>query len=244
MSDQILIVDDEEEIRDIVRTLLEMNGFGVVEAQNVEELNAKIAEQDFSLIILDIGLPESDGLTAMKKLRLQYDIPIVLLTGKGDVIDKVIGLELGADDYITKPFHSHELIARIKSVLRRSHLSNNQPVEPSAENATISFNDWSINTGAQRLFNPDNEEVQLTSHEFSILHALIKAAGRALSREQLLDSVATGRGEYAPYDRSLDVMIAKIRKKLGDNPKKPQFIKTIRQSGYMFIGEIKRDKNK
>lgn len=237
MSKKILIVDDEEDIRDIVGTLLEMNGFEAFEAKNVKELNQQISLHSFSLIILDIGLPESDGLTAMKKLRLNHDIPIVLLTGKGDVIDKVIGLELGADDYITKPFHSHELIARIKTVLRRTSI-NDGSATASSSSGNYFFNNWSINTSTQRLFDPDNNEVQLTSHEFSILNALIQAGGRTLSREQLLDSVATGRSEYEPYDRSLDVMIAKIRRKLGDDPKKPRFIRTIRHSGYMFIAEV------
>lgn len=241
MSETILIVDDEEEIRDIVRTLLEMNGFNVVEAKNAAELNHHIMKQPLSLIILDIGLPESDGLTEMKKLQSEHDIPIVLLTGKGDVIDKVIGLELGADDYITKPFHSHELIARIKTVLRRTSKNDHPAPDPYSKSRIIEFNQWSIDLTTQRLYNPNSEEIQLTGHEFSILNALIQSAGRTLSREQLLDRVASGRGEYEPYDRSLDVMIAKIRRKLGDNPKQPEFIKTIRHSGYMFIADLTKN---
>jgi len=235
MSDLILVVDDEEDMRDIVRTLLEINGFNVLEASSAEEMFDKIDTNDISLIILDIGLPESDGLTAMKETRLNNDIPIVLLTGKGDVIDKVLGLELGADDYITKPFHSHELIARIKSVLRRA----NPPVDVKKNELerapVVRFAGWELNISSQRLVNPEGQEKTITSHEFSILQALIEAAGRTLSREQLLDSVSSGRREYLPFDRSLDVMVAKIRKKLGDDPKNPRFIKTIRQTGYMFI---------
>ncbi|MBT6035831.1 MAG: response regulator [Kordiimonadaceae bacterium] len=115
MSDLILIVDDEEDLREVVRALLELNGFRVIEAENANEMFSQVKENDISLILLDIGLPENDGLSALKKMRPDSDIPIVLLTGKGDVIDKVVGLELGADDYITKPFHSHELIARVKT---------------------------------------------------------------------------------------------------------------------------------
>lgn len=238
MSDLILVVDDEEDMRDIVRTLLEINGFDVIEAASAEEMFNKIDTHDVSLIILDIGLPESDGLTAMKKARLKNDIPIVLLTGKGDVIDKVLGLELGADDYITKPFHSHELIARIKSVLRRTSPTP-EPEKSTEEKPTvIQFSGWKLNVSSQRLVDPAGQEVVITSHEFFILQTLIKAAGRTLSREQLLDSVSSGRREYLPFDRSLDVMIAKIRKKLGDDPKKPEFIKTIRQTGYMFIATV------
>lgn len=238
MSDLILVVDDEEDMRDIVRTLLEINGFNVLEAASAEEMFDKIDTHDISLIILDIGLPESDGLTAMKETRLKNDIPIVLLTGKGDVIDKVLGLELGADDYITKPFHSHELIARIKSVLRRANPSNDTKKNETDKTSVVKFAGWELNVNSQRLLNPQRQEITITSHEFSILHALIEAAGRTLSREQLLDCVSSGRREYLPFDRSLDVMVAKIRKKLGDDPKKPKFIKTIRQTGYMFIASL------
>ncbi len=241
MLESILIVDDEEDILDIVSTLLEMNGFNSIEAKNADEMYKKIEQHNISLIILDIGLPESDGLTVLKKIRSELDIPVILLTGKGDVIDKVVGFELGADDYITKPFHSHELIARIKTVLRRT---KNQQIgnEPSNSlNEIIYFNEWSLDPNSQRVFNPQKQEVVFTSHEFSILLALIISASRALTREQLLDSVGTSRGEYSPYDRSLDVMIAKIRKKLGDNPKKPRFIRTVRQAGYMFIAKVERE---
>lgn len=238
MSGLILVVDDEEDMRDIVRTLLELNGFDVIEAANAEEMFTQVDTHKISLIILDIGLPESDGLTAMKETRLKYDIPIVLLTGKGDVIDKVLGLELGADDYITKPFHSHELIARIKTVLRRSSKPVLSKSDDLSKKNHVSFNGWKLDPNSQRLTNPSNEEIAITSHEFTILYTLIEAAGRTLTRDQLLDKVSDGRRDYSPFDRSLDVMIAKLRKKLGDNPQKPQFIRTIRQSGYMFIAEL------
>ena len=144
MSDLILIVDDEEDLREVVRALLELNGFRVIEAENANEMFSQVKENDISLILLDIGLPENDGLSALKKMRPDSDIPIVLLTGKGDVIDKVVGLELGADDYITKPFHSHELIARVKNVLRRA----SAPKSPEAKNnntgAVITFNGWKM----------------------------------------------------------------------------------------------------
>lgn len=238
MSDLILVVDDEEDMRDIVRTLLEINGFNVLEASSAEEMFDKIATNDVSLIILDIGLPESDGLTAMKETRLNNDIPIVLLTGKGDVIDKVLGLELGADDYITKPFHSHELIARIKSVLRRANPPVDVKKNELERTSLVRFEGWELNISSQRLVDPERQEKTITSHEFFILQALIEAAGRTLSREQLLDSVSSSKREHLPFDRSLDVMVAKIRKKLGDDPKNPKFIKTIRQTGYMFIAQL------
>lgn len=235
MSDTILIVDDEEEFRDVVSTLLELNGFDVLEASNVDEMYQSLDKKDISLILLDIGLPENDGIATLKELRPNNDIPIVLLTGKGDINYKVVGLELGADDYITKPFHSHELVARLKNILRRT--SNNQASVKSSNQNIVKFHGWSLNTRSHSLTNSNNINTPITGHEFAILNALIDAAGRTLSREQLLDKVGNSR-EHDPFDRSLDVMVAKLRRKLGDDAKMPQFIRTIRQAGYMFIGKI------
>lgn len=238
MSDIILIVDDEEEFRDVVAALLELNGFEVIEAANVDEMYQKLDENNISLILLDIGLPENDGLSTLKELRPENDIPIVLLTGKGDINYKVVGLELGADDYITKPFHSHELVARLKNIIRRT---NNKP-EAVLDNSNIiqdliTFHGWALNTRTHTLTNPDEVNIPITGHEFAILQALINSAGRTLSREQLLDRVGNSR-QHDPFDRSLDVMVAKLRRKLGDNAKMPHLIRTIRQVGYMFIGKI------
>ena len=238
MNELILVVDDEEDLRDVVRALLELNGFDVIEAENAEEMYNKIKNNNISLILLDIGLPVNDGLSALKTLRPKYDIPIVLLTGKGDVIDKVVGLELGADDYITKPFHSHELVARLRNILRRSFSTKSSKKILENEKKVISFNGWRLDVHAQLLINTSNEEINITGHEFAILHALINSAGRTLSRSQLLDDVAPGKVELSPYDRSLDVMVAKLRKKLGDSPRRPRFIRTVRQMGYMFIADV------
>lgn len=238
MSDLILIVDDEEELRDVVHALLELNGFDVIEAGNVKEMYSQLSSHNVSLILLDIGLPEIDGLTTLKELRPENDIPIVLLTGKEDINYKVVGLELGADDYITKPFHSHELVARIKNILRRTNASKNVSAGSEYQHEVVSFDGWKLNKSSQILINPDDEEIMITSHEFAILNALINSAGRTLSREQLLDKVSPVSRDYMPYDRSLDVMIAKLRKKLGDSAKMPRIIRTIRQAGYMFIAKI------
>ncbi len=238
MNELILVVDDEEDLREVVRALLELNGFDVIEAENAEEMYDKIRDNNISLILLDIGLPVNDGLSALRTLRPEYDIPIVLLTGKGDVIDKVVGLELGADDYITKPFHSHELVARLRNILRRSISTKSLRKVLKNEKKVISFNGWRLDIHAQLLINASNEEINITGHEFAILNALINSAGRTLSRSQLLDDIAPGKVELSPYDRSLDVMVAKLRKKLGDSPRRPRFIRTVRQLGYMFIADV------
>lgn len=234
----ILIVDDDDDMRDTVHALLELDGFKVIEARNARELYQQLQQHDVSLILLDIGLPESDGLSIMRELRPQYDIPVVMLTGKDDIIDKVVGLELGADDYITKPFHGRELTARLKTVLRRYNQPEATPAAIKQDRHVISFNGWKMDIYAHTLFNPDGVEVRMTSHEFSILNALIKSAGRVLTRDQLMEQINKGGRRWEPFDRSLDVMIAKIRKKLGETAKHPKFIRTIRQSGYMFIADI------
>ncbi|MCC3860147.1 response regulator [Pseudemcibacter aquimaris] len=238
MSDVILIVDDEDEFRDVVSALLELNGFEVLETQNVNEMYSHLENRNISLILLDISLPDQDGLSALKELREGNDIPIVLLTGKGDINYKVVGLELGADDYITKPFHSHELVARLKNILRRSSSNNDNGSGAAQNDDMIVFNGWKLDTHSRTLFAPDGENIAITGHEYAILSALISAAGRTLSREQLLDHIGANSRDYTPFDRSLDVMVAKLRRKLKDDAKNPQYIRTIRQVGYMFIGKI------
>lgn len=241
----ILVVDDDEDMRDTIRAVLELDGYKVIEAGDASSMSAMVKAHNVSLILLDLVLPGSDGLTIMKEFRPTSSIPVVMLTGKGDVIDKIVGLEIGADDYITKPFHARELTARIRSVLRR-----NTPVEAAPQpnvykvdkkdTHAVSFNDWKLDLYAHTLSDPKGNNVNITGHEFSILQVLIESAGRVLSREQLLDHMSVGEREWSPFDRSLDVLVAKVRKKLGDSAKAPTFIRTIRQSGYMFIAEVKK----
>ena len=238
-DDLILIVDDDEDMRDTIRASLEMAGYKTIEAGDSTSMFKLIETNDVSLILLDLVLPGSDGLQIMRDLRPVSDIPVVMLTGKGDIIDKIVGLEVGADDYITKPFHGRELTARIKSVLRRK-----QPNVPEGTSSdgdevrAITFNGWELNLFSHTLTDPQGEDVKITGHEFAILKALTESAGRVLSRDQLLDRMSVGEREWSPFDRSLDVMIAKVRKKLGDVPKDPKFIRTVRQSGYMFIADV------
>ncbi len=241
----ILIVDDDEDMRDTIRAILELEGYKVIEADDADSMYSAVKAHNISLILLDLVLPGSDGLTIMKGFRPTSSIPVIMLTGKGDVIDKIVGLEIGADDYITKPFHARELTARIKSVLRRNTTAPDA-LQPNVYNAcekdtnTISFNDWKLDLYTHTLSDPKGNNVNITGHEFSILQVLMDSAGRVLSREQLLDHMSVGKKEWSPFDRSLDVLIAKVRKKLGDNSKAPTFIRTIRQSGYMFIAEVKK----
>lgn len=244
-DDLILIVDDDEDMRDTIRALLELDGYKVLESGDADGMYKMVETHNVSLILLDLVLPGSDGLTIMRDFRPKSDIPIIMLTGKGDVIDKIVGLEIGADDYITKPFHSRELTARIKSVLRRNCHIENAPhtdLEKSSDPTMriVYFNGWALDLYAHALTDPEGNDVAITGHEFAILNALIESAGRVLTRDQLLDKMSVGAREWSPFDRSLDVLIAKVRKKLGDSPKAPTFIRTIRQSGYMFIADVKK----
>ncbi len=239
-SDLVLVVDDDPAMRDIVRGILELDGLRVIEAGNADEMYQQIEKHIVSLILLDIGLPGHDGLTIMREFRPKYNIPVVMLTGKGDVIDKIVGLELGADDYITKPFHGRELTARLKSVLRRTMVDERIVNIHNSEIPLISFDGWTLNLHKHTLHNPDGDNMKITGHEFAILNALINSAGRVLSRDQLLDHISQGGRSHSPFDRSLDVTIARIRKKLGDTPNDPKFIRTVRQLGYMFIADIKK----
>lgn len=237
-KDMILIVDDDEDMRETIRALLELDGFNVIEAGDAQGMYKMLESHKVSLILLDLVLPDSDGLTIMRQFRPKSNIPVVMLTGKGDVIDKIVGLEIGADDYITKPFHNRELTARIKSVLRR-HAPAIAPVAEEETKARIAvFEGWNLDFYAHTLSGPDGHEVKITSHEFALLKALVESAGRVLTRDQLLDLIGSGGREWSPYDRSLDVLVAKVRKILGDSPKSPKFIRTIRQSGYMFIADV------
>jgi len=232
----ILIVDDDPDIRITIVRILERDGYRVTEAENGEQMRRHIAEQDIALIILDLTLPGEDGLTLARKLTRNTDIPFIMLTGRDDIVDKVVGLEIGADDYITKPFHARELAARIGTVLRRA--AGKEPHSPALETSPkgdiIEFGEWRFNTTSGHLVSTQDQEVILTTYEFQVLAALASRPNRPLSRDQILDFVADR--DWDPFDRSIDVLIGKIRKKLNDSPKAPTYIKTMRNLGYMFIG--------
>lgn len=242
-SELILIVDDDDDMRDTIRALLELDGFQVLEAENATQMYQVVENNDVDLILLDLVMPGDDGLSIMREFRPNSNIPVIMLTGKGDVIDRIVGLEIGADDYITKPFHHRELTARIKTILRRrsqevSDSDSSTKDQDKDASAKVTFNGWALDKYAHTLQNPDGNIVKITSHEFTILCALIDNAGRVLSRDQLLNYLDEGGREWSPYDRSLDVLIAKIRKKFDDKPKMPTFIRTIRQAGYVFVAEV------
>lgn len=233
-SPHILIVDDHREIRELVSRALVREGFRISVAAEGRAMRKVMADAHIDLIILDLMLPGEDGLSLCRALRAESSIPIIMLTAKGDEIDRVVGLELGADDYVAKPFGSRELIARIRAVLRRT--GNEGAAVPVRHVGRYCFDRWYLDTGARELQRKDGITVPLSTGEFDLLLALIERPGRVLSRDQLLD-LARGR-TAGSFDRSIDTQVSRLRKKLELDPAEPKIIKTVWGGGYMFVPEV------
>jgi DNA-binding response OmpR family regulator len=233
-SARILIVDDDPRIYRLLAHYLGREGYSVRTASNGVEMRRLLTTEQPDLIILDLMLPGENGLTLAQEIRAQSDVAIIMLTGKMDTVDKVVGLELGADDYVTKPFEERELLARIRSVLRRTSRSD---ISNSGSQGSIArFAGWQLDLTAYTLTSPTGEKVHLTSHEFRLLAALVTRYNRVLTRDEILELVA-GR-DRTPYDRSIDVLVGKLRGKIEDDPKHPCFIQTIRGVGYTFSAHV------
>jgi two-component system OmpR family response regulator len=231
----ILIVDDHRDIRDLVGRALTREGFRVSAAADGRAMRKALADSRIDLILLDLMLPGEDGLSLCRAVRSDSKVPIIMLTAKGDEVDRVIGLEMGADDYLPKPFGSRELVARIRAVLRRSQeaaaVSASEP-RPSR----CRFDRWQLDTGARELLRDDGVTVPLSTGEYDLLIALVQRPQRVLTRDQLLD-LARGR-TAAALDRSIDTQISRLRKKLESDPGAPKIIKTVWGGGYMFTPEV------
>jgi two-component system OmpR family response regulator len=228
----ILIVDDDERLcRGLARYLRQEN-YRVQTAQSAVQLHELLAVSQPDLVILDLMLPDADGFDLARELRATFDFAIVMLTGKADTVDKVVGLELGADDYITKPFDPRELLARVRSVLRRASVAG----KPREAGSVACFGGWKLDLTAYELWDPEGEPVPLTTHEFKLLAALIEHHHQVVTRSAILDLLT--QREWTPYDRSVDVLVAKLRKKLGDDSQQPSLIKTIRGIGYMLTATV------
>ncbi len=230
----ILIVDDDPEIRILVSRYLEKEGYGVDTASDTREAGRMLADGRFGLVVLDLMMPGEDGLSLARSLRANSDIPILILTSKIDVIDRIVGLEVGADDYMTKPFDLRELLARVRSLLRRSRQVRKD--ERAAPALKSHFAGWQLDPSAQELVSPAGEVVHLTTYEFRLLKALVERPKRVLTRDQILDLIAD-RVSF-PYDRSIDVLVSRLRHKIEDDPANPTLIKTVRGVGYMFSAPV------
>jgi two-component system OmpR family response regulator len=233
MNQRILVVDDDAQLRALLESYLAEHGYAVVTVADGEAMRRALLERACDLVILDLMLPGDDGLALCRELRSQSKIPILMLTARGDELDRIIGLEMGADDYLPKPFHPRELLARIRSVLRRVQ---DRPGEAPAR--AFRFAGWTLDIGLRHLVGADGVAVPLSTGEFRLLHALAESANRVMSRDRLMD-VLSGR-EAGPFDRSVDVMISRLRRRLGDDAREPTLIKTIRNEGYVLAATVER----
>lgn len=230
----ILIVDDDARLRRTVAFSLRKEGYSVFEAKNGDEMRSHLENESVNLVILDLVLPDDDGLTLARQLRSKSDVAIIMLTGKVETIDKVVGLEVGADDYVTKPFDARELVARVRTVLRRAPASARNGSAPSVIAAR--FEGWRLDVVKQELISPLGESVHLTSHQFQLLLSLVTQADRALSRTEISNSIS-GR-DWSPLNRSVDVLVAKLRQKIEADHRAPKLIKTVRGVGYKFSARV------
>ena len=231
----ILIVDDQQEICDVVQEYLAGEGYRVSTAHDGAGMRRVQSQGLVDLVILDLMLPGEDGLTLARSLRSESGIGIIILTGRGDTVDRIIGLEMGADDYLPKPFHLRELLARVKSVLRRvQSRTGDAPQQPPRSRAR--FSGWNLDLSSRELLSPSGEEVRLTTGEFDLLAAFVNNANQVLTRDRLLD-LARNR-EAGPFDRTIDVQVGRLRRKLEDDPQNPSLIKTVRGTGYIFTPSV------
>ena len=234
---RIVVVDDEPELRRVLAEYLAKHGYAVRAAAGGAELDALLGEEEADLLILDINMPGEDGISIARRVRAGSATPILMLTAADEVVDRIVGLEIGADDYVTKPFDLRELLARIRAVLRRAE----QPATPAPDAASptaapprgVRFGQVTLDLDARCLVPDSGAPVELTAMEFDLLHVFAQNPNRVLTRDRLLD-LAHNRGTE-PFDRSIDIRIARIRRKVEQDPAEPQVIRTVRGSGYMFV---------
>lgn len=228
----ILICDDEPALREMVSDYLSGRGYKIEEAENPPAMRAKLEESLPDLIILDINMPGEDGLTALRTLRMDLDTPVIMLTAADEVVDRVIGLEMGADDYLGKPVDLRELEARVKVALRRrSQIEGASDKKPETDNS-VPFGNCTLDLDGAKLFDANGVEIYITSMEFNLLRVFTENRGRVLNRDQLLNQAHDK--DWDPYDRSIDLRISRLRRKIEHNPSKPEVIRTVRGIGYVF----------
>ncbi len=229
---KLLVVDDDPRLRDLLRRYLGENGFQVFVADNGVTMNRLWLRERFDALILDLMMPGEDGLQILRRLREQKDMtPIIMLTARGEDVDRIVGLEMGADDYIPKPFNPRELLARIHAVLRRRPVAD-APGAPSMTDEVVKFGEFQLDLGT-RVLRKNGEPVPLTTGEFAVLKAFARHPKQPLSRDKLME-IARGR-EYEAFDRSLDVQVSRLRKMIEPDPSKPRFLQTVWGVGYVFI---------
>ncbi len=233
-KDRILVVDDDPEIRRLLADYLEKNGFEAVVARNGREMGQALERHAIDLVVLDLNLPDSDGLTLCRDLRVRSSMPVLMLTARGEEADRIVGIEMGADDYLVKPFSPRELLARIKTILRRTRaLPPNMKAEAQR---CLAFAGWRLDTATRTLTAADGVVVPLSGGEYRLLRVLLEHPNRVLNRDQLMELIH-GR-EAEPFDRAIDVQISRLRQRLRDDSREPQLIKTVRGEGYVLAAAV------
>jgi two-component system phosphate regulon response regulator OmpR len=227
----IVVVDDEADVRDTVREYLARQGYLVSEADSGSALDALMAERAVDLVVLDVNMPGEDGISIARRLRSQGAIGVLMLTANAEMLDRIVGLEVGADDYVVKPCDLRELLARVRSVLRRASASSGGT--PATMGRLVRFGRCVLDLDARKLFDADNQEVPLTAMEFDLLRTFAEHPNKALSRDRILD--LAHNSDMEPFDRSVDSRIVRLRRKIEEDPTKPQVLKTLRGLGYMFV---------
>ncbi|MDH4191178.1 MAG: response regulator transcription factor [Betaproteobacteria bacterium] len=230
----LLAVDDDSDVTELIASYFGAHGFRVSAAHSAEQMRALLARDKVDLVLLDLGLPDADGVALARNLREHWQGAVIIVSGRGETVDRIVGLEVGADDYVSKPFDLRELLARAKSVLRRAG-------EATVTNprSVLVFDGWCLDAQARILTNPSGAEVALTTGEFELLNVLAHNPQRVLTRDQIMDRIhyrASG-----PYDRAIDVQIGRLRRKIEGNVKEPRLIKSVRGAGYLFACDVKRE---
>lgn len=239
-SDLVAIVEDDREIRDLALALFQREGFEAVGCENAAALDLLMTARRPSLIVMDVMMPGEDGLSVCRRLAASGGPPVILVTARGEDIDRIIGLEVGADDYLPKPFNPRELVARARAVLRRAARPalGASASEPAVDEGCFAFEGWRLESASRALVGPDGQPVELSAGEYDLLTAFVNHPQRVLSRDFLMDWTK-GR-EATAFDRSIDVMMSRLRRKLGDDSAAPRFIRTVRNGGYLFAVPVKR----
>jgi len=231
---RLLLVDDEAALREPLAEYLSRQGFDVVEAESAAQARTRLRDKAPNLVLLDIMMPGEDGLSLCRHLVEALDIPVILLTAKGEATDRIVGLEIGADDYVVKPFEPRELVARIRSVLRRATRSG----PPPAENELLSFDGWSLDPLKRKLTDPEGAVVTISSAEFRLLMAFLDNPRQVLDRDRLLD-IVQGREAHL-FDRAVDNQVSRLRRKIEVDSRNPQLIQTVWGGGYMLAADVNR----
>jgi two-component system phosphate regulon response regulator OmpR len=231
----ILVVDDDDRIRQMLLRYFEGEGYAVSLAADGRQMHEQLKAKEIDIILLDLSLPGGqDGLDLAREIRATSDIPIIMLTGRDDVIDRIIGIEIGADDYLAKPFHLREVHARLKSILRRRQGA--APKQESQAEEVIRFDGWTLNLSRRQLLSAAGAEIDLTTGEFDMLATFVQHAGRVLTRDFLMD--ATRKRQLEAFDRTVDAQIVRLRRKIETDATHPQLIKAVRGVGYVFTGKV------